>query len=308
MPINEKLTALEERINKLRWCVVALQGNQGFKEAINSNTLTIAAENITDLFALLQMLIRKNQSVIPGLNRYLADVTKIAEEVSRIASNEYNKFAHPNLYMQRLISAFEAFTSSVSSEQTRQRLRRVASFMPVINDVVAACGGIPYYFEHANTREKVAMILCATLLVTALALTIAVYASPAVAAVPLLWPAITACMLLAKVLYDQASFNAKKKYEEKPKIEKVAEKLNKVKEDMQTYQRKMFPVQVDTDRKTMDQAVKVLNAFVDETAHKANAQRSLFVKGARKVKKPDPYRVSALKSKKHRFDKDNGKS
>lgn len=284
MPINQQQTALEARIEKLRWCAVALKGNQGFKEAIKSDALFSACEHTADLFALLQILISERAPEVPGLNKYLAEVIKIAEDIHKISAGEQKKFAKPNIYMQRLIMAFEAFSSRVATERSRNRLRNAVSFIPVVEGVVAACGGIPYYFEHANTSEKVGMILCAALLITALALTIAVYTSPAIAGIPLLWPAITACVLLSRILYDQASFNAKKKFEEKPKVFAATDKINSLKEEMQAYQKQNFPEQVEAGRLAMHRAANTLNEFARETASTFNSGL-LWERGARRRKK-----------------------
>lgn len=309
MPTNEKLSALEALIQQLRWNAVTIQGKIGSNETISSKSLLDAAEGTKQLFALLQPLMSEHPPEVPGLDKYLAEVIKISAELADIAEHEKAKIAKPNLYMQRLIVAFEAFSTRVASEHTRQRLRRAASFIPVIDGVVAACGGIPYYFEHANTQEKIAMILCATLLVTALALTIAVYASPAVAAVPLLWPAITACVLLARVLYDQASFNAKKKYEEKTGILTAVDNINELNANMQEHEQK-----VDAGRRNMETAATRLDKFIHDTAHDANFTRKLYKEtsaslatpGARRRKKnADLYRIPKSTSK---IDNDKGRS
>lgn len=301
MPVNEKQSGLRKRIDELKWCAAALAADITANEAINSTTLEKATKSTADLFLLIKDYINESPQEVPGLNKYLSDVAEIAIDINAIASGEVKKFAKPNDYMKALISAFEAFSTRVATEQTRERLRRAASFVPVVDGVVAACGGIPFYFEHAAPPEKIAMILCATLLVTALALTIAVYASPAVAAVPLLWPAITACVLLARVLYDQASFNAKKRYEEKPKIEEQAAKINTITEDINAYKKMQFPEQVELGRKDMERAVKDLRKFADETERTIKPKRKLlniYGPGERKRKKNENlFRIQKTKTK-----------
>jgi len=180
--------------------------------------------------------------------------------------------------MQKLITSFEAFSSAVASERTRNRLRRAVSFIPVIDGVVSACGGIPYYYEHANNLEKGAMILSAVLLVTALALTIAVYASPAIAGVPLLWPAITACVLLSRVLYDQASTNAREKYEAKKQLSEsgVTRQIKGLEGEMSGVYQDEFLTQTDKGIKNMETATRAMINFAEDTEHRFPASNAGF--------------------------------
>lgn len=256
---------LLESLDKLNEFIINFRVQQGLaNKKIEAEQLKQAAEIAHNLLTLVQLVARYVDPKVLALDHYMQDMIKIVEVLRDIANSETKRYPSPNKYMEILTSSFEKFVSKIASKKTRERIRRVASFIPVVDGVVASCGGIPYYFEHAGRYEKAAMILSAVLLLTALAMTITLYASPALLGIPFMATLIAGCVLFSRVLYDQAAINAKKNFAAKPIVSNAAISLADTV--------KNFNRHVDVDLRTMATTERKMFRFIDDSTKIARAE------------------------------------
>ena len=276
MPIFQRNT-IEGDVAELRSFLNSFKiRRQIFQKTIEAKELADAAAAAQNLFKLIQKT-ADNMQVTP-LVSLLEESTKITHDIHAIAMNETHKFPPPNWYMRKIVENFEAFSRRIASPHVRRRLRSAASFVPIIAGLAEAIGGIPHYFEFASRLEKATMLLAAVLLVTALAMTLAIFFSPAFGTVPFLAKGITICVLLSRVLYEQSAKNAKKQYAAKPIVIRAGADFQQLKQDMLAYRKSKFELRrIDEakqekimrrstrDIKTWREAERDLRKFTDDT-------------------------------------------
>lgn len=279
---------LEYGIEELKLFANTFQAQQEIsREHIDAEVLEKATSKSMQLLFALRRRIRKADT--EGLEEYLNAAIEITSQLHNLAKTDSGRFPPPNLFLRSITGSFEKFTSKIGTKKTRERLRQVASFIPVIDGVVSACGGIPYYFPYANKYEKAAMILAAVLLLTALAMTIAIHSSPAIVGIPLLAPAIAACVLASRVLYDQAAKNAKAAYYAEPKIKNAEQDLAQRTKELRALKDENFPAKVTADIKRMDDTADKVLKFSAETwkllAKEAIAYRTVILSEGKDAKR-----------------------
>lgn len=175
------------------------------------------------------------------LKKFLEQALKITEQLHQITQGAENKFPKPHEFMYKLTNSFEAMVNRNLSKTNQQRMRKAVSFVRAVEGVVHCCESMPYYWHHANKYEKVAMVLGATLLVGALALTIASPLSPVLAAMPIIGLAVVGCMTLGGILYAQAITNPKKQYENHAKVTETLGKLKELQESGVALKEELYP-------------------------------------------------------------------
>lgn len=202
---------------------VELQYDEYFVEELMQ-----AQEKTHNLFKVLHAVAMRSKD--DELKKFLEQALKITEQLHQITQGAESKFPKPHEFMYKLTSSFEAMVNRNLSKTNQQRLRKTVSFVRAVEGVVHCCESMPYYWHHANKYEKVAMVLGATLLVGALALTIASPLSPVLAAMPIIGLAVVGCMTLGGILYAQAITHPKKQYENHENVANTLSKLKAIQE------------------------------------------------------------------------------
>lgn len=191
----------------------------------------------------LQTILSAYHQVEP-IHDYLEQMIKVINSLQGVVSTELKRYPAPNEFLRGTATTFESFANRVTSRETRRRLAKAAQWINIVDGLVPAFSGILYYFEYANKYEKAIMIFSTVLLLTALALTISIYASPVIAAIPFLWYGVSGMAVLSKIMFDQSSANAKRQYNTLPKLQAA----NKELQEKLTTMEKLYPcVQSFTD-------------------------------------------------------------
>ncbi|HSX20423.1 MAG TPA: hypothetical protein VLG38_04800 [Gammaproteobacteria bacterium] len=200
----------------------------------------------------------------PELEKLLTSATSITEQLYQVAQEESIKFSSPNVVMKKITTTFEGFLNKTISKKNQQYLRKAVGLIPCIDGVVECCISLPYYFNHADRHEKVALILSSVLLVTAMAVTIAMFCTPLAAVVPLLVPAVPSLVLFGRMLFAQIIHNAKDRYEDKTRISDTLEKLDSIKNGMLDLTNQLASPGHTTDVPALEDDVQQLHALADK--------------------------------------------
>lgn len=155
------------------------------------------------------------------LINFINGVTPIIENLFTIA-NHMNHEATPNKsFLSDVTEAFSNFVDQYASKPVLKTMRKISEYVPYVNSIIDCCETIPRYWDSATRNEKIALAIGITLLLTSVALTIAFYASPALAAIPLMGLVIAGIAAMASACYQQALVNPRNAENKKLEIKKV---------------------------------------------------------------------------------------
>lgn len=182
---------------------------------------------------------------------------EIVRTIGLVAEKPYNKeliefLGKINLIMDRLhktakqmdsepisndmlstaIEAFSSYVDQITPKQSIKKIRKIAAYIPYINSVVDCCETMAKYWNSATQNEKIALALATTLLLTSVVLTITFYASPVLAALPLIGLATVGLSAMAKACYEQALINPRNKKQKSTAIKSIVNALDKQKKSV----------------------------------------------------------------------------
>jgi len=189
---------------------------------------------------------------------------KITHELHSIASMNHPK---PSLGMLNKITAsFENFLDHLVTKDNRKRFRKAIAKVRIVDDVLFYCGNIPHYWNDANGIERLGLILGAILVVGAVSLTIAAFATPAVGHTFGGGFGIGLIASLGMFIYTFALLGVKDTFKNKEQIKESLRRLEEqqknldhfIKDNLQTYEVKQeflikrSPQQIPKDINTAD--------------------------------------------------------
>ncbi len=216
--------ALQDAINKLNACIEELADKEKKAQIDYVVQLQKAAEESYKLIAILQTIAEANNAVEIG--EFLQAAASNVQQLHNLTSDESKRLQPTTKTLTHITNEFDKFINAHVSKTTLQRMRSAASMIGSIDKMVLCCETLPYYWDHSDRTQKIALALSATMLVTSVAVAIAMCACPPLAAVPFLGVSIAACCTFAKMLYTQAIMGPQKQYEDDKKIQATLENLD----------------------------------------------------------------------------------
>jgi hypothetical protein len=146
-----------------------------------------------------------NEEVI----NFIEAINPIIENLCIVAKDMSDESLPSKSFLSDLTEAFSRFVNQYASKPVLKTMRKISEYVPYVNSIIDCCETIPRYWDAASRNEKIAIALGITLLLTSVALTVAFYASPVLAAIPLLGLAIAGISAIASVCYQQALISPK---------------------------------------------------------------------------------------------------
>lgn len=160
------------------------------------------------------------------LQEFLDQMLRIVEQLHQITQDQVAGVPPPNKILDTLSRSFEKFFNETISKEHQEQLRVMIDYVPYVNNIVYCCETMPYFWAYTNRAQKVAMVLGATLIVTALVLAVATAATPAFPALPIVGSIALVFSRIGKVLYNRAIVEPEQKYEDNKVLNKVKTALD----------------------------------------------------------------------------------
>lgn len=112
------------------------------------------------------------------LKHLFDDLFKITHQLHSIASMNHPK---PSLGMlDKITASFDSFLDHLVTKANRKKFRKAIAKVRIVDDILFHCGNIPHYWNDADNAERIGLILGAIIVVSAISLTIAAFATPAI--------------------------------------------------------------------------------------------------------------------------------
>lgn len=215
---------------QLRLELQHLQEWQQYLSRTNRSDLLVlakAAEISRDILNTVKLAAEKpyNEELISFIN----GINPVIEELFNIANDMDLETTPSKSFLSDVTEAFSNFVDQYASKPVLKTMRKISEYVPYINNIIDCCETIPRYWDSASRNEKIALAIGITLLLTSVALTIAFYASPALAAIPLMGLVIAGIAALASACYQQALVNPKIAENKKLEVKKVLTAVQKQK-------------------------------------------------------------------------------
>lgn len=237
-------TSIEILKNKQR----ELRKQRKLNQRIDINLLFEAAEISQNILKRLNDRVDVKRD--EDLHRFIKSMFDITFPLLIIAKEDLEKTPSASTIFKKISVAFDQFKLGVErklSKENLELLRGVIGFVPLLDNVIHCCETMPYYFHYANKKEKLALILSAILMVSALAFTIASFANPALAAVPMIFMIALSYIKLAKESYKLAVINPEKKYKNNKKLEQTIKNLDAQVKNIKTVFKNIYDKELSED-------------------------------------------------------------
>jgi hypothetical protein len=191
--------------------------------------LTKAAEVSNEIILTIKLAAEKpyNKELIEFLDKINPILERLCKAAKRMDPEPLNK-----KMLSSVTGAFSTYVDEITIKPGVKKIRKMAGYIPYINSIIDCCETIPKRWNATTRNEKIALALAATLLLTSVALTIAFYASPVLAAIPLIGLAIAGISAMASACYEQALINPQKKVEKSTHIKNIVNALERQKKSV----------------------------------------------------------------------------
>lgn len=151
-------------------------------QQLDIKKLTAAAKSAHDLFAAmnnsLQFTNRYNNNAeeIAALKNFLTEITIMLAKLDVVAQR--NKAKPRITMMSQLIAAVDKFLDTMVSKKTRVNFRTRVNYVKFLSSVLSNCEAIPDYWDETNVKEAVGLVFGTTLVLSSLALIMALLIAP----------------------------------------------------------------------------------------------------------------------------------
>lgn len=221
-----KMPSIEKSIADLQAVTKKLESEYSLELMVD------ATKNVEALFQRLNDLnwsMNKNdQKNFEELQEFIKRMNDIVKSLQMVSEGKIENAPEPNKAMHDFAEGFDKFISSFMSKRNQENLRMLIQYVPVIKDIVFYAESIPYYWHHANTQEKVGMVLSVVITAAAVAVGIAGVCSPAIAALPVIGAPMFTLLACGRSLFNAVIENPKKEFHELEQTKQNKERLDEI--------------------------------------------------------------------------------
>jgi hypothetical protein len=211
------LRSLKEEIAELDTVTMYLQNGA----AIDLKLMQEATSNSLAVLRKINELISWS-AYNEDLDKFMRAMLSIVTQLHAVTEEHTKDVPSPNKLLEKISSASQNyFQKIIAKEQDDQGWHDWILSLSYVGKVVHFIEFIPSGWHHCTTAEKAAIILCATLAMTAAAVMIATCFSPAVAAVPFIGAAMNSILSLSGALYGVVTARAMKRHDDQVQIEQI---------------------------------------------------------------------------------------
>ncbi len=183
-------------------------------------------EIITESNTLLRVLQRRVND--KDTEDFMAGMIAVLWQLQHASREESEKRLPKNFFCYSITAGFEKYIKSMIPRKALNGMRAMTDYIPFMKDAIVPCEILPFSWDYCkNNKERIAISVLATLFLVGIGLTIAVYASPAVAAVPFIGLGIFVFCAVVKFLFQQVSVGPLRRYEERNKINELGMRVDK---------------------------------------------------------------------------------
>lgn len=182
---------------------------------LNQLTNELKKKKDTDVKAAdLQKLAAKSEGVLtaiqvvaeermtPELRDLMLSVVRTVKRVRVMVEQKKPAPVTPNVMLEEVNVTFGRFVDRIVSPSTFESIREKAAYIPFVGNVINLMATLPSRWNRATDTQKMALTLGAVIVLASLALTIAIWAAPALATIPVLGTAIACISGAALWLYS----------------------------------------------------------------------------------------------------------
>ncbi len=206
------------------------------------------------------------------LEKFIEQMLAIISELHHVAVKKNSD--PPPTILKHVTTAFEEYINLIISKEQRSKLRKAVAAIPIIENVVYCCETLPSLWHEANRNEKIMLVLGATLVITALAFTIASFIVPN--PIPVLMAPVGIMLLgsIGTALYRYVVESPKQKAIERTQIKEVLNELDSQMADLNSLLKDNFKANLTRKEylgysKPKNQAErKLAKAIIDKPASK----------------------------------------